>query len=171
MSFDFTRLGVGRIAFAIALTATAAFHILTPAFAHGVKVGDLSIQHPWTRATPEGAKVAGGFLVIKNAGTTADRLIGATADFAGKVEIHEMTMDGDVMKMRPVEGGIEIPPGGEVTLKPGSFHIMFMGLKHGLKQGDEEKGTLVFEKAGSVEVEWAVDAMGAKEPGHGDHTP
>lgn len=163
MTTMLSRAGFLRFA-AAAVAASALF--TTAAAAHEVKAGDLTLVHPWTRATPEGAKVAGGFLTIKNAGSTPDRLIGGTADFAGKVEIHQMIMDGDVMKMSPVEGGLEIPAGGEVVLKPGSFHIMFMDLEHGLAQGGEAKGTLVFEKAGSVAVEWAVEKLGATAPDH-----
>lgn len=169
MTRTFRRLGWGRLAFAVCLTAFAAADLIHTAVAHEVKAGDLTLEHPWTRATPTGAKVAGGFVVIRNTGSAPDRLVGGTADFAGKLEIHEMAMEGDVMKMRPVDGGLEIPAGGEVALKPGSFHIMFMGLKAGLAEGDAVKGTLVFEKAGAVEVEWAVEGMGAPGPSHTGH--
>lgn len=138
-------------------------------FAHEVKVGDLTLQHPWARATPPGAKVAGGFTVIVNAGAEADRLLGGSAPFADRVEVHEMAMENDVMRMRQLADGLEIPAGGTVELKPGSYHVMFMGLKEGLAEGERLKGTLVFEKAGTVEVEWAVESMSGKAAvdGHG----
>ncbi len=161
---------VGRRALAATVAAAALAGLVSAADAHGVKVGDLTLQHPWTRATPPAPR-SPAVLVIKNAGSAPDRLLGGSAGFADTVEVHEMKMDGDVMKMAPVEGGLEIPAGGEVALKPGSFHIMFTGLKHGLTQGEEEKGTLVFEKAGTVEVEWAVEAVGASQPAHAGHTP
>lgn len=141
-------------------------------WAHGFKVGDLEIGHPWSRATPAGAKVAAGYLTIKNNGTSADRLISVTGVIAGKAEIHEMSVDANgVMTMRPLADGLEIPAGGEVALKPGSAHIMFMDLKQPAKEGERFKGTLTFEKAGTVDVEFAVDKMAgaAEEPAHAGH--
>lgn len=170
MTRSFRRLGWGRLAFAVCLTAFAAADLIHTAVAHEVKAGDLTLDHPWARATPNGAKVGGGFVVIRNGGAAPDRLLGGSVDFAGKVEIHEMAMEGDVMKMRPVEGGLEIPAGGEVALKPGSFHIMFMGLKAGLVEGETLKGTLVFEKAGPVEVEWSVEGIAASGAAHTGHS-
>ena len=128
--------------------------------------GDLSLEKPWSRATPSGAPVGAGYVTLKNAGAAADKLLSATApDIAGKVEIHEMSMDNGVMKMRAING-LEIPAGKSVELKPGGYHIMFMQLKQPLKAGDTIKGTLTFEKAGAVPVEYKVEAMGA---GGGDH--
>lgn len=128
------------------------------------KVGALEIMHPVARATPPGAPVSGGYMTIKNTGAEADRLVAGSVDFAGKVEIHEMTMDGDVMKMRQVEGGLEIPAGGEVVLKPGGYHVMFMQLGEQLKEGEKRKATLTFEKAGEVEIEFDVQEI---KPGQG----
>lgn len=106
-------------AFALAFSATAAL-------AADIKVGDLEIKDAYARATAPGAPVAGGYMTITNHGKEADRLVGGACDFAGKVEIHEMKMDGGTMVMRPVEGGLEIPPGATVELKPGGYHVMFM---------------------------------------------
>ena len=159
-----------RFAVALSLTMAAVVTEFPDALAHETKAGDLTLESAWTRATPEGADVAGGYLVIKNAGSVPDRLVGGSVDFADRVEIHEMVMDGDVMKMRPVAGGLEIPAGGEAILKPGSYHVMFIGLKHGLVEGTEEEGTLSFEKGGSIAVEWAVEAIGAKGHGGTEHT-
>lgn len=131
--------------------------------------GDLTLEAPWTRATPSGAKVAGGFLVIRNAGSEPDRLVGGSAPFSTTVEVHEMAMEGDVMKMRALADGLEIPAGGSVELKPGSTHIMFMGLTQPLTEGETVTGTLVFEKAGTVTVDWAVAGMGAKAPAPSGH--
>ncbi|EIM29171.1 DUF1775 domain-containing protein [Microvirga lotononidis] len=125
-----------------------------------VKAGTLTLEQPWSRATPGGAKVGGGYVSITNTGATPDRLIGGSFPLASKVEVHEMRLDGDVMRMKPVEGGLEIKPGATVELKPGGYHLMFMDLKEPLKEGQTVKGTLVFEKAGSVEVEYAVRGMG-----------
>ena len=137
------------------------------ASAHDFKLGDLEINHPWSRETPEGAKVAGGFLVITNHGKTADRLIAVSSEISEKGEIHEMAVKDGVMTMRQLENGLEIPAGGKVELKPGSYHLMFMGLKAQPKKGEKFAGTLTFEKAGKIDVEFAVDAMGGETENHG----
>lgn len=130
-------------------------------FAETYTLGDLVIDNPRARATPPGAPVSGGYMVIHNKGAEADRLIGGSAEFAGKVEIHEMKMDGDVMKMREIEGGLEIPPGGEVMLMPGGFHVMFMQMKRQLQEGQSEKVTLQFQNAGEIEMDF--DILNAAE--------
>ena len=137
--------------------------------AHDFKLGSLEIGHPWARATPKGASVAGGYLKITNKGTTPDRLVSGTAAFARRFEIHEMKMVDGVMQMRPLPAGLEIKPGETVELKPGSYHLMFMALKDPLKQGETVKGTLTFEKAGTVAVEYKVEAIGAAPSGHRSH--
>ena len=132
-------------------------------------IGQLVIEAPWTRATPGGAQVAGGYLKIKNTGTDADRLVGGTLPVAAAVEVHEMAMADGVMKMRRLEKGLEIKPGQIVELKPGGFHLMFTGLREGLKEGKPIRGTLVFEKAGTVEVEYRVAPIGAQSGGQHKH--
>ena len=128
--------------------------------ARDYRVGSLDIVGPWSRATPKGAAIGAGYMKITNGGTTADRLMGGSSDVAAKVELHSMTMDNGVMKMRPIAGGLEIKPGETVELKPGSYHLMFVGLKKPLGTGDHVKATLAFEKAGTVNVEFDVSAMG-----------
>ena len=152
-----------RAALALGLAATLGLGIAAPSFAHGYKVGALSIHHPWTRATAPGAKVAGGFFEVKNDGKEADKLIGGTFEGAERFEVHEMKVENGVMSMRQVEGGLTIPAGGSVALKPGGYHVMLMGLKSSLSEGERIKGTLKFEKAGSVDVEFVVEAMSAKD--------
>ena len=139
------------------------------ASAHDYKAGSIEIKHPWARATPKGAAVAGGYLTIVNTGAAADRLVGGSSPAAGKFEIHEMKMEQGVMKMRPLDQGLEIKPGATVELKPGSYHLMFLQLKAPFEQGQRVKGTLVFEKAGTVEVEYAVEAVGASPKMEHDH--
>jgi copper(I)-binding protein len=143
----------------------------TAASAHEYKAGSLEIKHPWSRATPKGATIAGGYLKIINTGTAPDRLVGGSTEVAGKFEIHEMSMDNGVMKMRPLAGGVEIKPGQTVEFKPGSYHLMFVGISKPLEQGKRVKGTLEFEKAGKVDVEYAVEAIGGtpkdEHAGHG----
>ncbi|MBD0416271.1 copper chaperone PCu(A)C [Oryzicola mucosus] len=157
---------IGVVGFTLMLVVAMA----QPLWAHGFKIGSLEIAHPWSRATPAGAKVATGYLVIKNHGTEADRLVSATGEIAGKTEIHEMAVDANgVMTMRPLSAGLEIPAGGQAELKPGSFHMMFMDLKRPAEEGVKFKGTLTFEKAGTVDVEFAVDAMGGAADDHSGH--
>jgi periplasmic copper chaperone A len=148
--------------FLAALLVVSAGHA---AVAADVTVGSLKITAPWSRATPKGAEVGGGYMTIVNSGTVADRLIGGSSSVADKFEIHEMSMDGGVMKMRPLANGIEIKPGETVALKPGGLHLMFVGLKAPLTQGDTVKVTLQFEKAGEVDVDYPVAAIGAAGPG------
>jgi copper(I)-binding protein len=150
--------------------------IAAPALAHhDVKAGDLTIVHPWSRATPEGARVAGGYMTIRNAGAQADRLTGGTFAEAGRVEIHEMAMANGVMTMRELAAGLEIPAGGSVELKPGGLHVMFMDLKRALKKDEMIAGTLTFARAGTVNVTWAIGALGQGASGgqhqHQGHTP
>jgi copper(I)-binding protein len=149
----------------LALAALVAVLAL-PALALDYKLGAIEIGQPWTRATPPTAESGGGYLVLKNTGTTPDRLIAVKSPAADKAEIHEMKMDGNIMRMRAVERGIEIPPGATVELKPGGFHVMFMGLKAPFAKEAKVPLTLVFEKAGSIDVDLMVQAMGAQAPMH-----
>ncbi|WP_018698540.1 copper chaperone PCu(A)C [Amorphus coralli] len=157
----------------MAATAAALTLALAPlsAHAHDYKVGALEIEHPWTRATPPGAAAGGAFLIIVNEGTEADTLIGAASPVAGRVELHTMTMDDGVMKMRQIKGGIEISPGDTATLAPGGNHVMLMDLKEQIVTGKTVPLTLTFEKAGSVDIDLAVSPPGAPGPkmnGHGN---
>src|SRR5262249_12498553 len=115
------------------------------AAAHEYKLGSLVINHPWSRATPKGAAVAAGYMKITNTGTTPDRLSGGSAGIANRFEVHEMSMEGGVMKMRELSNGLEIPAGATVELKPGSYHIMMMGLSKQTAKGDRVRGSLTFE--------------------------
>jgi copper(I)-binding protein len=146
--------------------------LASPLAAHEYKAGPIQIKHPWSRATPKGSEVAAGYMTLTNTGRESDRLVGGTLPTAGKFEIHEMSMDGGVMKMRPLPNGIEIKPGQTVELKPGSYHLMFIGLKQPFEKDKRVKGTLKFEKAGAIEVEYVVEAIGGApkgHEGHGDH--
>ena len=126
--------------------------------------GDLRIDTPWMRATPGGAKVAGGYVRVTNTGSQADRLTGAAVAIAGRAAIHSMTMAGGVMKMAAVPDGLAIAPGQTVELKPGGFHPMFEDLKSAPKVGEPVQGTLTFERAGTVPVTFAVAPIGAISP-------
>jgi periplasmic copper chaperone A len=152
-----------------AIIGAVFFALTSIAFARDYTVGSIHIEHPWSRATPKGANVAGGYLVIENRGTTPDRLVGGSSEIAGRFEIHKMTMQDGVMTMRPLEGGIEIAPGQSVKFEPGGYHLMFLDLKQQPVEGKPFKGTLVFEKAGKVDVEFAVEGMGAMDGKHEHH--
>lgn len=133
------------------------------------KSGRLSVETPWSRATPRGAKVGGGYLTITNSGKEADRLVSASSPIAGKVELHEMSMDGGIMKMRPLPKGIAVAAGATVSLAPGGLHVMFLDLKQPLQQGERFPARLTFEKAGVMDVTFEVRAIGAGSGGHGGH--
>ena len=135
------------------------------ASAHSYKLGALEIGHPWARATPPTAPTGGGYLSVKNTGTEPDRLLSVSSPAAQTVQVHEMKMEGNVMRMRELESPLEIKPGETVTLAPGGLHLMMTGLKAPLKQGERVPLTLVFEKAGKIDVELSVVALGAT-PGH-----
>jgi periplasmic copper chaperone A len=135
-----------------------------PACAEEIKAGDLVISQAWSRATPGGAKIGGGYLTIENKGSAPDRLIHSSGDIAGKIEVHEMAMKNGVMTMRPVDNGLTIDPGKTVKLAPGGFHLMMFDLKSPLKQGDKVPVTLEFEKAGKVTLSLDVEGIGAQGP-------
>ena len=127
-----------------------------PAAAHGYQHGALKIDHPWARPTLPGQRTGAGYLSIHNTGSTADRLLGGSTPAAAAVEVHEMRMDGDVMRMRELKT-LELPPGKPVTLAPGGLHLMLTGLKAPLKIGDKLSVKLRFEKAGEVELVFQVE--------------
>ncbi len=135
-----------------ALAALTAVALSGPAAAHEYNLGSLQIGHPWCRPSPPGAPTGAGYLTVTNTGKTADRLLGGTASFADRVEVHEMSMDGQVMRMRKLGDGAEIAPGATLTLKPGGFHLMFIGLKQPLTLGAKPEYSLKFAKAGTIKV-------------------
>lgn len=150
-----------------ALVALPGF--ISLALAHEFMAGSLHIDHPWARATPPGANVAGGFMEITNTGDAPDRLFGGSSAMAERVEIHSMDMADGVMRMRPLADGLEIPSGESVSLAPGGLHIMLIGLTAPLAEGDSVPVTLMFEHAGSVDIELSVDAAGAGADDGGSH--
>ena len=135
------------------------------AAAETYSAGGLQIGNPWARATPKGSKVSAGYLTITNKGPETDRLIGGTAVAASRFEVHDTVTENGVARMRQVSG-LEIKPGETVELRPGGMHVMFMGLKQPLSKGETVKGTLVFEKAGTIAIEFTVQAVGAPASGH-----
>jgi periplasmic copper chaperone A len=152
-----------------AMSAVILLNMSVIAAAQEFKVNSIVIEQPWMRATPAGAKVAGGYMTIINTGSEPDRLVGGTLPQAGRFSVHEMKMDGNVMHMGEVQGGLEIKPGQKIEFNPGGYHVMFTQLREPLKQGDTVKGQLRFEKAGSLDIEYRVESVGAQSPGqHAD---
>jgi copper(I)-binding protein len=127
-----------------------------------IKDNGLEITLPWLRATPGGAKVAGGYLTLANTGKEPDHLLSAKIPIASKGEVHEMSMDNGMMHMRELPDGLEIKPGETIVLKPGGYHLMFLDLKDSLKQGDMVEGTLTFAKAGEINVMFKVGGIADK---------
>jgi periplasmic copper chaperone A len=174
------RAGLAGVAMLGAATLGAMLLLGASAQAEDYDVGPMHIAQVWARTTPKGASSAAAYLTVTNSGTVPDRMSCAGSDAAAQCQIHTMTMENGVMKMRPVEGGLEIRPGETVTLKPGADHLMLTQLKHPLETGNSIAATLQFEKAGTVKVEVPVLGMGAAAPssttggsmmmqGHGDH--
>ncbi|RIY03454.1 copper chaperone PCu(A)C [Aureimonas flava] len=160
------RLAAPATAVCLALAAVAP----APAFAHGYKIGAIEIGHPWSRAMPPGARTGAGYLTLANHGTEPDRLVSITSPAATEVQVHDMSVKDGVMTMRQVEGGLAVPAGGEARLAPGGLHLMLLGVKEPFREGQMVPLHLTFERAGAVDVELKVDAMGA--PGaHAAHTP
>lgn len=150
--------------FALAL---AAMLLAQPVHAHEYKVGDLEIERPWAR--PSAAKNGAAYMSIVAKGKSDDRLTSAASPVAEKVELHTRVMEGDIMRMRPVDA-IDVKPGQPAELKPGGLHVMLIGLKQPLQDGKSFPLTLTFQKAGTVTVEVSVSKQGAA-PTHGGHHP
>lgn len=136
---------------------------LGTAQAHDYTIGSIHIEHPWSREIPKGASVAGGYFTLENKGTVPDRLIGGSAEIAGRFQLHEMKTEGGVMKMRELDKGIEIAPGKSVKFAPSGYHVMLLDLKKAPKEGESFMGTLVFEKAGKVDVKFVVAPIGSTD--------
>ena len=138
--------------------------VLAPAaHAQGVRAGDLHITGAWARASV--VQNGAAYLTVENRGATADRLVAVETAVAASPQIHEHKMEGGVMRMGRVEGGVEIPPGEIVTLRPGGYHLMLIGLKRRLVEGESFEVTLRFERAGAVGLTVPVLAAGSQGPG------
>jgi periplasmic copper chaperone A len=147
---------IAKLAFAALFVGFAA-----PPLAQGAGSSSIIVEQPWSRATPSGAKTGAVYMTIDNKSGTADRLTGASSDVADKLQIHEMKVENGVMQMREIAGGLPIPANGSVVLKPGSYHVMLIGLKKPLAAGEKFPLTLTFENAGNISVTVPVQAMGA----------
>jgi periplasmic copper chaperone A len=151
-----------RVLLHVITTALSIAAASSLAFAQGASI---KVEQPWSRAMPAGASTGAVYLTINNKSHDVDRLLGASSDVADKLQIHEMKVVNGNMEMREVTGGLSVPAGGSVVLKPGSYHVMLLGLKKPLKDGETIPLTLDFEKAGKVSITVPIRAMGA---GHDD---
>jgi len=146
-----------------------AYCISVTAMATDYKAGSLAISGPWSRATPKGAQAGVGYLAIKNNGTTPDRLIGGSVEVADHFELHVTIIENGIARMHE-RSEIEIKPGQTIEFKPGGSHVMFVDLKHPLSKSEHVKGTLIFEHAGTVQIEYSVEGIGAQQvPQSMDH--
>jgi periplasmic copper chaperone A len=152
---------IGTVLAALSLTAVPPGRAATAEY----HVGSLQITQPWARATPQGADSGAAYMTVTNTGSRAERLSCVSSNASGKCQIHEMTMQGGIMKMRPVVGGLAIKPGQTVTFKPGGYHVMLVGLKAPLQQGKTVEATLKVDNGGTVQVEFPIAAIGAPAPG------
>ncbi|MGN6152289.1 MAG: copper chaperone PCu(A)C [Lysobacteraceae bacterium] len=156
---------LSRISFAALCAATLATAAFAAKPTPAPKPDPLVIEGPWARATPPGAPVAGGFVVVRNVGESDDRLLSATSPDADRVELHEMRMDGGMMRMRRLDDGLPIAAGGTLALAPGGIHLMFIAPKHPFVAGQTVAATLRFARGGTRTVRFEVRALGAAAPG------
>ena len=150
--------------FTIALVLLSACSASGQELSAQFKAGDIVVSNPWSRATPKGAKVGAGYMVIENRGAIPDRLVGGSVKAAAGFEIHDTVVEDGVMRMRQL-AAFELPPRESVEVKPGGRHIMFVDLEYPLTAGQKAKGELRFERAGRLEIEFDVIGMGAPPPG------
>ncbi|MBD8548581.1 copper chaperone PCu(A)C [Sphingomonas sp. CFBP 8760] len=147
----------------IALALIAA--LAAPASAQITRHGSITAAGAWSRATSSRASIGAGYVTVRNTGAQADRLVSATSPRAAKVEIHTMSLDDGIMRMRPLPNGLEVPAGGEALLAPGGNHIMLIGLKSPLKAGERVPATLRFARAGDVRIQFKVVGAGSTVAG------
>lgn len=152
----------------LAIATLAASALASIAVAHDYEAGALKIDHPWARPSIGETKNSAAYFKIENTGKAADRLVSAKADIAERTELHESVDEGGVAKMLPLKDGIPVPADGEAELKPLGMHVMLMGLKSKLEEGQSFPMTLTFEKQGDVQVEVKIEA-GASGHNHSHH--
>ena len=158
-----------RLASLLTAMTIALFAQSHPLQAQQTASSTMVVSQAWTRATPAAAPVGAGYVALTNRGAEAERLIGGSTEIAARIEVHEMRMDNGVMKMRELPDGLEVKPGATIELKPGGYHLMLVGLKRGLKEGERFKAQLDFAGGGKAEVEFIVQGLGASSaPAAGD---
>jgi periplasmic copper chaperone A len=150
--------------------ALASCLLVQPLHAESAGFGSLVVTQAWSRATPGGAKVAGGYLTIENRGAVPDRLLSGSTERAKKLELHEMAVNNGVMTMRPIEGGLTIEPSRSVKFAPGGNHLMLVELNSPLRQGEQVPVTLTFERAGEIKALFDVQGVGAQAPAPADNS-
>ena len=150
-----------------ALTALAAFAFAAPSLARP-SGASIHVTDAWCPPTPPGAPTAAGYLTLANVGHAAARLIGGSSPVAAQVQLHSMTTQGGVMRMRPMTGGLSVAPGATASIQPGAgMHLMLIGLKRPLRVGEQVPVTLDFARAGKVNVAFVVRPLQPAAPGGG----
>ena len=158
-----TRVGTVLSAFLLALAINGQVHAQTP------DAKSIVVDHPWARATPAGAKTGAAYMTVINNGSSGDRLLAATTPVADKIQFHHsVSEDNGVSRMREMHD-VAVARGARVTFSPGGMHVMLVGLKQPLKEGQTFPLSLTFEKAGKVDVTVSVAKVGAMQ--HGDMGP
>lgn len=145
--------------------ALALLAVSLQALGHNYEKGDIQVRHPWSRATPPGAKLGVAYMEIRNRGSQPDRLLSGTSGAAQRVEMHVTQPEGEVMKMRQLQA-FEIPARERYALRPGGSHLMLVELKQPLKKGGRFAMRLRFERAGELEIELEVQELGSRHPRH-----
>ena len=156
------RAGTLLLGFLLALAINGQVH------AQASDAKSIVVEHPWARATPAGAKTGAAYMTLINNGSAGDRLLGATTPVADKIQFHSVTEDNGVSRMREMHD-VAVAPGARVAFSPGGMHVMLVGLKQPLKEGQTFPLNLTFEKAGKVDVTVSVAKVGAMQ--HGDMGP
>ena len=151
------------------LVASLGLCSVASAWAHNYQVGQMDIDDLWVRASAPGQTNGAGYLTVENDGKTADRLLTVSSDVADRVELHTIETENGVARMRHVPAGLEVPADGKLSLAPGGYHIMFMGLKQPFTEASNVTATLTFEKAGDVPVTFHVKPVGHAAGGEHNH--
>lgn len=161
----FTLNPISRCTIALGTLFFAPLFAAGYAVAADYHVGTLQISQPWARATPKGADSGAAYMTVTNTGAKPEQLSCLSSDAAAKCQIHQMSMDNGIMKMREIEGGVEIKPGETVKFEPGGYHVMLVGLKAPLVQGKTVAATFKVDAGATAQVEFPVAAIGAPAPG------
>lgn len=128
----------------------------------------VQIEKPWMRATPPGAKIAAGYMTLRNSSASPERLVGASSPAGARVEMHVTIKDGEILRMREVKA-LEVPAKGVLELKPAGTHLMVVDIKQPLKAGDRIPVTLRFEHSKEIAVEFEVSPLTGAPPNHHPH--
>ena len=165
-TFSLMKTWVIKMIFRFILAVGLLFPVICTAETTNIEKHGIEFSNYWLRAAPHNHSVTAGYVVITNFNDVADTLISVSSSFAKRNEIHEMKIDGDIMKMREIPDGLILQPSEVIKLEPGGFHLMFMGLNQMISEGNEHTITLVFEKAGEIKLDFPVKTKASKHSSH-----